>query len=763
MLKYKSFSDKLFESAPRIPISEDYWIKKGKIGKEVMLFFHDDLDGIFSAVAMKNYLLGKGFKLHGYGIVNYQEGWSTTELDDKYINIALDYAENVDGINIYMDHHGEFMEEDNEERNRGEGAVKTDTGSAYEGIMDQLGLPIDSGILNVIDMVDSAKYDDYKIKQEVLLKFDPGSFKNKLEFAAAFNQLLKRSDHRTFIEVVANSKDIAPSIYNIYRLFRLLYPANNLNIWDLKKAAKQAEYLDNNGKPDVPAYLEHLKLYNRKLLKSFEKDFIGDARWRLGQMQKKTRGYNRKEYIRNQTQFQENFTKASKYGRPIIKLDGYQILGTMVFVPSGTWANALRARSIFETDTEIINEFNKQFNEDRVPTIEYNVLKESPIYNKLEPIIGQKVELTGDLDYQNNPTIKITKNVTTDSSIEGITGFLSRNKEKGIVFRAKQPIFWILLQYGNTLQVCSYHKLDKYPKEYLPKTKDGKNITNLGKYTQDLLYNMAKYFGYNINIIPETTTKAGGHVGIGSISNIFGKVQNDQNIVPEPGTKNSQIHISNKSFMKKYYNTRFLDLIKNKMIEDLSEIPWGNLKMTWGDPEETPKTKPKTSEMNKKVVLADEIRKEKDVIRGNKELKEPEDSNDDKIIPISLELPTRQVVENKKTKPRKPKYNPVRMIDKKYADDYGQKMKKYREWEDQKNLLREFNSYTQQVLDFIDYPWQEDNEIEFVSLLDEYREEIEKNIKYDIKNYLKSMNKENQTQLLHMSDGFLTAFENLLK
>ncbi len=199
------------------------------------------------------------------------------------------------------------------------------------------------------------------------------------------------------------------------------------------------------------------------------------------------------------------------------------------------------------------------------------------------------------------------------------------------------------------------------------------------------------------------------------------------------------------------------------MIEDLSGIPWGNLKMTWGDPEETPKTKPKTSEMNKKVVLADEIRKEKDVIRGNKELKEPEDSNDDKIIPISLELPTRQVVENKKTKPRKPKYNPVRMIDKKYADDYGQKMKKYREWEDQKNLLREFNSYTQQVLDFIDYPWQEDNEIEFVSLLDEYREEIEKNIKYDIKNYLKSMNKENQTQLLHMSDGFLTAFENLLK
>jgi len=32
--------------------------------------------------------------------------------------------------------------------------------------------------------------------------------------------------------------------------------------------------------------------------------------------------------------------------------------------------------------------------------------------------------------------------------------------------------------------------------------------------------------------------------------------------------------------------------------------------------------------------------------------------------------------------PRKLKYNALRMSDKKYADDYGAKMKRYREWEE---------------------------------------------------------------------------------
>ena len=45
-------------SAPRLPNDINYWLKKGKSGKNVCLIVHDDLDGITSGLIMKNYLIG---------------------------------------------------------------------------------------------------------------------------------------------------------------------------------------------------------------------------------------------------------------------------------------------------------------------------------------------------------------------------------------------------------------------------------------------------------------------------------------------------------------------------------------------------------------------------------------------------------------------------------------------------------------------------------------------------------------------------------
>ena len=581
MKKYNNF---ILESAPRIPNSENYWKKKGKIGKEVMLYFHDDLDGIYSAIVMKNYLESKGFVMHGYGIVNYQEGWNTTKLDSKYINIALDYAENVDGIDVYMDHHGSFDLEEIKKKERNRGSVKTETTSAYEGICDQLGIPIDATIQNVIDMIDSAKYDDYNIDQEILLNFDPNIFKNKLEFAAAFNQLLKRSDHKTFIEVVANTKDKSPSIYNIYRLFRLLYPANNMNLYKLKKAAIKTGFLTKDNKPDIDAYIKSLKLYDKQLLKYFEKDFIEDAKWRLNTMQSKTRGTDVKNTIHSQKEFKEKFMTQNG-----IRLNGYQILGNMMFVPSGTWANALRARSILETDSKKISRIiDKNVNFEKVPTISYYINQTCKLYDDLKKRVGQTVELVGDLKYNNHYSYIDVKDDVSNKNIEGMTGIIDiqtiQNKEY-LVFRAKQPIFWILLQYGNTFQISSYHKLENYDINYLPKLKDGSIINNLGNYCEQLLNNFEHYFGLDKNAVEGVTTIAGGHKGIGSISNIFGKAKKIK-----PGV-------------------RFLDLIKNKIIQDLSGIPWNDITMPWGD--ETEEQKPfvsKDIEYNKKVMLSKDIR-----------------------------------------------------------------------------------------------------------------------------------------------------------
>lgn len=633
MLKnYNIFSKNLLnESAPRIPNSEDYWKKKGKEGKKVALYLHDDLDGIFSAIAMKGYLEKKGFEIEKYGLINYQEGWSTTVLDPKLINIALDYAENVEGIDVYIDHHGQFKEGEN----KGEPtAVKTKTSSAYEGIMDQLGLPIDSTVLEVIDMVDSAKYDDYNVDIKGIITFDFKDFKNKLEFAGAFNQLLKRSDHKTFIEVVANCKDISPSIYNIFRLFKILYPANNLNNVEIKKMAKDAGFvkpvLNDDGSPaldrwnkpkidvNVKGFIEMLKKENPKILRDFEKDFLDDAYWRLGQMQSRTWGSDQrggKQYVDSQETFKQLFVTMGKGGKnPKVTMPGYQIIGNMCFVPSGTWANALRARAILEKDLE---------NDEAIPIIQYKITQSSPLYDELKNKDGQKVELVGDIKKTTatQATLMVKQDVTNKPEIEGIKGTI-RVKENEIIFEAKQPIFWILLQYGNTLQVASLHNFKLYVKEYLPKLKDGTTVENLGKYCEDLLCNFIKNFGYNKNVVPEATTKAGGHIGIGSISNVFGEVQNPDMLLTVPdcdGDKPYNLTDSARKIMKNFEGTRFLDLIKNKMISDLSGVKFDDLKMPWGDPDEKPAPKPKDSDMNKKVLGKEQIRKAQDVQKQYKD------------------------------------------------------------------------------------------------------------------------------------------------
>jgi single-stranded DNA-specific DHH superfamily exonuclease len=102
ILKFKNWN-RVFEeeeAAPRLPKSEEYWIKKGKEGKSVALYTHDDMDGIFSAIEVKKYLLNAGFKIVKYGVLNYSEGWKYTSLDPKLINVVVDFANMLEAAAI---------------------------------------------------------------------------------------------------------------------------------------------------------------------------------------------------------------------------------------------------------------------------------------------------------------------------------------------------------------------------------------------------------------------------------------------------------------------------------------------------------------------------------------------------------------------------------------------------------------------------------------------------------------------------------------
>ena len=103
------------EASPRLPKNEEYWLKKGKDGKKVALYTHDDMDGIFSAIEVKKYLQNSGFEIVKYGIINYSEGWKYTSVDPKLINVVVDFAnmpgdERDESIDYYLDHHGSFTE-----------------------------------------------------------------------------------------------------------------------------------------------------------------------------------------------------------------------------------------------------------------------------------------------------------------------------------------------------------------------------------------------------------------------------------------------------------------------------------------------------------------------------------------------------------------------------------------------------------------------------------------------------------------------------
>lgn len=471
-------------SAPRLPKSENYWKNKGiapveieKNGKiittykNVMLYTHDDLDGIMSAQLIKKELIKKGYNIIGYGIVNYQEGWKYTTLRPDVINVSVDFAGFHESLHVYVDHHMGNLPED-----RKDYAVKTHTGSAFEGIALQYGIAHDSLTLHPIDMVDSAKYKFYGVDISTVIDYNwkiiKSSDKKKLTFTGMINQFIKRADHSTLIEVIHNCAE--PSIFAIYLKLKEFYGGNNLWRNSLER-----------------------------------KDFLEDGMWRINTMKERTRGNLNSETSRKVFKTQEEFLQDCWIeGKISLIGKGYQVIGNLAFIPSGTWANAIRARAIIEQD----------------------------IRDGLLP---------------------------------------------------KDCVDFILLQYGNTLQMVAYDNINEMSEEKLPKLKDGSVVKNIGKYMENLLLNFKEHLNYTdpstyITGAEDEITLAGGHGGIGSISNICGKVQTGV-----------------------YSEMKYLDLFKNKIIQDISNCDWKNLKIIW-----TGENDNKTKEplMDWKVLLVENIR-----------------------------------------------------------------------------------------------------------------------------------------------------------
>jgi hypothetical protein len=75
-------------------------------------------------------------------------------------------------------------------------------------------------------------------------------------------------------------------------------------------------------------------------------EFVPDSIDRIGKMIGRTVGNYAKPDINTFEDFEETYWNATenKY-----KFDGFVVLKNLVYVPVGTWANALRARALIET------------------------------------------------------------------------------------------------------------------------------------------------------------------------------------------------------------------------------------------------------------------------------------------------------------------------------------------------------------------------------------------------------------------------------
>jgi hypothetical protein len=328
MRKFNQFINE--EASIRFPNSLEYWRTKGKIGKQCIIYTHDDLDGIMSAIAMKEYLLQHGFTIVGYAVINYTDGWKVFTLDKQYINIAVDFAEDNKDLDLFIDHH---MEEGDGYKKCPQ-SIKMKSDSCYGLVCRLLGMPTDKLILSVISMIDAAKYEEYGVDVKTILDFDLNEIvksKNaRLQFSGAFNQLIKRSDYKTIIEVVHNG---TPSIFKIFKLFKIFYPLNNLKV---KRGTDKEEarnlLLQGTDQDDVEGL-------------TGIPEFVPDSVDRMGKMIARTAGNYEKPFINSLDEFKDFYWNDNEMK---FKFDGFLVFKNLVYVPVGTWANALRARALIE-------------------------------------------------------------------------------------------------------------------------------------------------------------------------------------------------------------------------------------------------------------------------------------------------------------------------------------------------------------------------------------------------------------------------------
>jgi len=186
------------------------------------IYFHQDLDGVTTALAMKNYLEDNGIKVVDSEIIQYGDKEFSIKKQDATgdtMPVLVDFAHGKPMFVIHTDHHDS------------QSGVEKDTATSFRpsrsnvATLSQIMSPKEifpNDDITLISTVDSADFAKYGLKPEDIMNFifrlekDKNLQKNKMALGLATNKLLLAYKNKPgFLEeLVMTSK---PSLLNIFQ------------------------------------------------------------------------------------------------------------------------------------------------------------------------------------------------------------------------------------------------------------------------------------------------------------------------------------------------------------------------------------------------------------------------------------------------------------------------------------------------------------------------------------------------------------------
>ena len=212
------------------------------------IYFHQDLDGVATAIAMKKYLEDNGLKVVDSEIIQYgDKEFSVKKLDANgdTMPVLVDFAHGKPMFVIHTDHH------DRQAGAEETGATSFRPSRSNVETISQIVSPKDifpETDLRLISTVDSADYAKYDITPEQVINYlfkldkDSDLRKNKFAMGLVLNKLLLAFKNKPkFLEnLVMNAE---PSLYSILNQIKKEMGERKLpNPEQLQKNAKQ--YMD---------------------------------------------------------------------------------------------------------------------------------------------------------------------------------------------------------------------------------------------------------------------------------------------------------------------------------------------------------------------------------------------------------------------------------------------------------------------------------------------------------------------------------------